>query len=75
MTVSNEIRDLHLAATLEGLPAAFALTGVKAGERQALLVILTDPAQTAGRAGRISTGTGTTAGMTSKPTGHDHRRE
>jgi hypothetical protein len=31
------------------------LTGVKADERQALLVILTDPAQTAGRAGQIST--------------------
>jgi len=36
--------------------AAFALTGAKAGERQALLVILADPALTAGRAGQISIG-------------------
>ena len=49
-------RQPPLAATLQGLPAAFALTGAKADERQALLVILTDRALTAGRVGQISIG-------------------
>ena len=32
--------QLHLVATLGGLPVGFALTGAKAGERQTLLGIL-----------------------------------
>jgi transposase len=44
---------LHLLCTLHGLPAAFALTGAKADERQVLLSILADPALTAGRAGQV----------------------
>jgi len=44
---------LHLLTTLHGLPAAFALTGAKADERQVLLSILDDPALAAGRAGQV----------------------
>ena len=44
---------LHLLCTLHGLPAAFALTGAKADERQVLLDILADPALAAGRAGQV----------------------
>ena len=44
---------LHLAATLGGLPVAFALTGAKADERQTLLGILTaDPTLAAHRPGQ-----------------------
>jgi len=45
---------LHLAATLGGLPVAFALTGAKADERQTLLGILAaDPSLAAARPGQI----------------------
>jgi hypothetical protein len=47
---------LHLLTTLHGLPVGFALTGVKAGERQVPLSILDDPALSAGRAGQIIIG-------------------
>jgi hypothetical protein len=47
---------LHLVCTLHGLPAGFALTGAKAGERQALPGILADPALAAGRDGQIIIG-------------------
>lgn len=48
---------LHLVATPGGLPAAFALAGAKADERQVLLPVLdADPALTAGRPGQILTG-------------------
>ena len=44
---------LHLVATLGGLPAAFALTGAKADERQTLLGMLAaDPALAADRPGQ-----------------------
>jgi hypothetical protein len=44
---------LHLVATLGGLPVAFALTGAKADERQALLGMLAaDPALAADRPGQ-----------------------
>jgi hypothetical protein len=44
---------LHLVATLSGLPAAFALTGAKADERQVLLAIsAADPALLAARPGQ-----------------------
>ncbi len=47
---------LHLLCTLHGLPAGFALTGAKAGERHALPDILDDPGLTAGRDGQIIIG-------------------
>jgi Transposase DDE domain len=44
---------LHLVCTLHGLPVAFALTGAKADEREALLGILhADPSLLADRAGQ-----------------------
>jgi hypothetical protein len=44
---------LHLVATLGGLPAGFALTGAKAGERQTLLGILAaEPALATSRPGQ-----------------------
>ncbi len=66
---------LHLAAAPQGLPAAFALTGAKADERQALLVILADPALTAGRAGQISIGDRNYYGHDFEADQHDHQRE
>jgi Transposase DDE domain len=47
---------LHLLCTLHGLPAGFALTGAKAGERQVLPDILADQALTAGRSGQVIIG-------------------
>jgi hypothetical protein len=47
---------LHMLATLHGLPAGFALTGARAGERQVLPGILADPGLTSGRAGQILIG-------------------
>jgi hypothetical protein len=48
---------LHLVCTLGGLPIAFALTGVKADERQTLLGILTaDPHLTSERPGQTVIG-------------------
>jgi len=44
---------LHLLCTLQGLPAAFMLTGAKADERQVLLCMLGDPALVTGRAGQV----------------------
>jgi hypothetical protein len=45
---------LHLVRTLHGLPIGFAVTGVKADERQALLGILdADPELTTARAGQL----------------------
>jgi hypothetical protein len=42
-----------LLATLHGLPIGFALTGVKADERQVLLGILDEPSLSAGRTGQV----------------------
>jgi hypothetical protein len=48
---------LHLVATLQGLPVAFALTGAKADERQALLAIFdADPDLLASRPGQTLIG-------------------
>ncbi|HVB45655.1 MAG TPA: IS982 family transposase [Streptosporangiaceae bacterium] len=47
---------LHLLCTLHGLPAAFALTGARADERQVLLGMLADPALTTGRSGQVIIG-------------------
>ena len=48
---------LHLVATLHGLPVAFALTGAKADERDALLAIFTaDPDLLATRPGQTLIG-------------------
>lgn len=48
---------LHLVATLQGLPVAFALTGAKADERQVLLHLLdADPGLLAARAGQTVIG-------------------
>ena len=45
---------LHLVATLQGLPVAFAITGAKADERQVVLDLLhDDPALAASRPGQI----------------------
>jgi len=45
---------LHLVATLQGLPVAFAITGAKADERQVVLDLLhDDPALAATRPGQI----------------------
>jgi len=45
---------LHLIATLQGLPIAFAITGAKADERQVVLDLLADePALAATRPGQI----------------------
>ena len=66
---------LHLAAAPQGLPAAFALTGAKADERRALLVILADPARTAGRVGQISIGDRNYYGHDFEADQHDHQRE
>jgi hypothetical protein len=48
---------LHLVATLQGLPVAFALTGAKADERQVLLAIFdADPDLRASRPGQTLIG-------------------
>ena len=48
---------LHLVATLQGLPIAFALTGAKADERQVLLDLINDdPHLAASRPGQILIG-------------------
>ena len=48
---------LHLVATLQGLPIAFALTGAKADERQVLLDLFhDDPHLAASRPGQILIG-------------------
>jgi Transposase DDE domain len=58
---------LHLVATLQGLPVAFALTGAKADERQVLLAIFdADPAFSRNGPARPSSGTGTTTAPPSR---------
>src|ERR1039458_9159137 len=50
---SRYFRGLRLHMPAPRLPAGFALTGARAGERQVLPGILADPGLTAGRAGQI----------------------